>query len=84
MLNNGKFLLRFSTKPEIFSLTFFKTSDAIGTHELTGFVMIPTNAFGQLREIAAAISRTIPAFVLNRSSRVMPGFLGTPAGMITT
>lgn len=66
------------------SLTFFKTSAAIGTHELTGFVIIPTNAFGQFREIAAAISRTIPAFVLKRSSRVMPGFRGTPAGMMTT
>lgn len=64
--------------------TFFKTSEAIGTHEFTGFVIIPTNAFGQLREIAAAMSRTTPAFVLKRSSRVIPGFRGTPAGMITT
>lgn len=71
-------------KKALVSLTFFKTSDAIGTHELTGFVMIPTNALGQLREIAAAMSRTIPAFVLKRSSRVMPGFRGTPAGMMTT
>lgn len=46
--------------------------------------MIPTKAFGQFREIAAAISRTTPAFVLKRSSRVMPGFRGTPAGMMTT
>lgn len=65
-------------------LTFFRTSDAIGTHEFTGFVMMPTKAFGQFREMAAAMSRTTPAFVLNRSSRLMPGLRGTPAGMITT
>jgi hypothetical protein len=27
---------------------------------------------------------TMPALILNRSSRVMPGLRGTPAGMITT
>lgn len=64
--------------------TFFNVSAAIGTHELTGFVIIPTNAFGQLRAIASASVRTTPAFVLKRSSRVIPGLRGTPAGMITT
>lgn len=34
--------------------------------------------------MATAKSRTIPAFVLNKSSRVMPGLRGTPAGMTTT
>jgi len=34
--------------------------------------------------IAEARVFTIPALMLNRSSRVIPGFLGTPAGMITT
>lgn len=33
---------------------------------------------------AAARSRTMEALMLKRSSRVMPGFLGTPAGMTTT
>ena len=26
---------------------------------------------------------TIPALILNKSSRVIPGFLGTPAGIMT-
>lgn len=43
-----------------------------------------TKAFGDAFEMALAISRTIPAFVLNKSSRVMPGLRGTPAGMTIT
>lgn len=46
--------------------------------------MIPTRALGQTLAIAAAKSLTMEAFVLNKSSRVIPGFLGTPAGMMTT
>lgn len=33
---------------------------------------------------ASARDLTILAFVLKRSSRVIPGFLGTPAGITTT
>uniref|UniRef100_A0A2P2LTY8 Malate dehydrogenase n=1 Tax=Rhizophora mucronata TaxID=61149 RepID=A0A2P2LTY8_RHIMU len=43
-----------------------------------------TRAFGQNFAIASQRPLTIPALMLKRSSRVIPGFLGTPAGMITT
>lgn len=46
--------------------------------------MIPIKAFGATSPTARTISRTIDALVLNKSSLVMPGFLGTPAGTITT
>jgi len=39
---------------------------------------------GQCLAIASQRPFTIPALMLKRSSRVIPGFLGTPAGMITT
>ena len=51
---------------------------------LTGFDMIPMRAFGEFLPIAWTRSRTMVALVLNRSSLVIPGFRGTPAGMITT
>jgi hypothetical protein len=35
-------------------------------------------ASGQCLAHASARPETIPALVLNRSSRVIPGFLGTP------
>ena len=44
-----------------------------GTVELTGFVITQKNAFGQIFADASAMSRTMPALVLKRSSRVMPG-----------
>jgi hypothetical protein len=62
---------------------FLSTSATIGTVELTGFEMTKTNALGQWAAIPTAISRTIEALMLKRSSRVIPGFLGTPAGMTT-
>mmetsp|Transcript_35815 Transcript_35815/g.41783 ORF Transcript_35815/g.41783 Transcript_35815/m.41783 type:complete len:246 (-) Transcript_35815:247-984(-) len=62
---------------------FFSTSAAMGTVLLTGFEMIPIIAFGHVRAHSSARLFTIDAFVLNRSSRVMPGLRGTPAGMIT-
>lgn len=52
--------------------TFFKTSEAIGTVELTGFEMMPISALGATSAAACAKSRTIDAFVLKRSSLVMP------------
>ena len=51
--------------------------------------MTAMNAFGQYSTQPKAKVRTIPALILNRSSRVMPcyqsipGFLGTPAGITT-
>ena len=41
-------------------------------------------ALGQTLAAAAARSRTMDALVLNKSSLVIPGLRGTPAGMITT
>lgn len=46
--------------------------------------MIPIKALGDTSAVACTRSRTIEAFVLNKSSRVMPGLRGTPAGMMTT
>lgn len=57
---------------------FLKISQAIGTVELTGFVMIATKAFGQFFAAASLKSRTTLALVLNRSSRVIPGSNGFP------
>ena len=39
---------------------------------LTGFVTMPTMVCGQTSAIACVRSRTMPALVLNRSSRVIP------------
>ncbi len=50
----------------------------------TGLEMIPIKALGQTSAQATAKSRTIEALMLKRSSRVMPGLRGTPAGMMTT
>merc|ERR1719348_824735 len=52
--------------------------------ELTGLAIMQIMASGQLRAQASARVATMVAFVLKRSSRVMPGFLGTPAGITTT
>jgi len=43
----------------------------------------PWHTFGQCSAAAVISVRTMPALMLNRSSRVMPGLRGTPAGMIT-
>lgn len=60
-----------------------KTSAAIGTVEFTGLLIKLTIAFGQHLAIPSQRVLTIPALMLNRSSLVIPGFLGTPAGIIT-
>lgn len=60
-----------------------KTSAAIGTVEFTGLLIMLTMALGQHLAIPSHKVFTIPAFMLKRSSLVMPGFLGTPAGIIT-
>mmetsp|Transcript_33598 Transcript_33598/g.88238 ORF Transcript_33598/g.88238 Transcript_33598/m.88238 type:complete len:237 (+) Transcript_33598:1865-2575(+) len=61
-----------------------RVSATIGTVELTGLVMMSTIALGQLVAIVRAIPMIIPALTAKRSSRVIPGFRGTPAGMTTT
>mmetsp|Transcript_111981 Transcript_111981/g.219512 ORF Transcript_111981/g.219512 Transcript_111981/m.219512 type:complete len:213 (-) Transcript_111981:130-768(-) len=68
----------------LYTPCFFKVSAKIGTVEFTGLLITRNIASGQ--EVAQASARpiTIPALVLNRSSLVIPGFLGTPAGMTTT
>lgn len=55
------------------------TSAAIGTVELTGLLMIATHASGHAAAIPSHRVATMPALMLNRSSRVMPGLRGTPA-----
>ena len=59
------------------------TSAAMGTVELTGLEMMQSIASGQALEAASARAWAIPALMLKRSSRVIPGFRGTPAGIIT-
>ena len=51
---------------------------------MTGFEITFSSARGHASAHAETKSRTIPALILNRSSRVMPGLRGTPAGMMTT
>merc|ERR1712147_569485 len=46
--------------------------------------MMRKHALGHVVAHASASDCTMLAFVLKRSSRVMPGFRGTPAGMTTT
>lgn len=62
---------------------FLKTSAAIGTVEFTGLLIKFTIALGQHLAIPSQRVLTIPAFILKRSSLVIPGFLGTPAGITT-
>ncbi len=61
----------------------FSTSAAMGTVEFTGLLIILTIACGQCFATPSINVRTIPALILNKSSLVIPGFLGTPAGIIT-
>lgn len=46
--------------------------------------MMSSFALGQASAHASIKPLTIPALMLNKSSRVMPGLRGTPAGMTTT
>lgn len=54
-----------------------------GSYVLTGLAITRMLASGQESAQALAKSRTIEALVLKRSSRVIPGLRGTPAGMRT-
>jgi len=49
-----------------------------------GFVIHITNAFGEVFLIPCATCLIILRFMPNKSSLVMPGFLGTPAVIIIT
>src|SRR4051794_11808538 len=53
-----------------------RISAAIGTVEFTGLEMMRRNALGQCSATPVTRSLTMPALILNRSSRVMPGFPG--------
>mmetsp|Transcript_23796 Transcript_23796/g.67295 ORF Transcript_23796/g.67295 Transcript_23796/m.67295 type:complete len:203 (+) Transcript_23796:464-1072(+) len=68
----------------LYTPAFFKTSAAIGTVLLTGLEMIAIMASGQYSAHPSTNVWTMLALVLNRSSRVIPGLRGTPAGMTTT
>ena len=46
-------------------------------------LIIKKNALGQALAAVSAISLTIFALTLNKSSLVIPGLRGTPAGIIT-
>ena len=60
------------------------TSTQMGTVELTGLEMMVMMALGQYLATPVQSVLTMPALMLKRSSRVMPGLRGTPAGMMTT
>merc|ERR1719339_29867 len=68
----------------LYTPAFLNTSVAMGTVELTGLEMMAIMAVGHTLAAAAAIVATMEALVLNRSSLVMPGLRGTPAGITTT
>ena len=59
------------------------TSAAMGTVAFTGLEMMLMSASGQCSAIPSTRLLTMPALMLKRSSRVMPGLRGTPAGMMT-
>ena len=61
----------------------FNTSAAMGTVELTGLEMMVSTAPGACLATAVTSVWTMPALIANRSSRVMPGLRGTPAGITT-
>lgn len=56
----------------------FRTSANRGTSEFTGLLIIRNVESGQCFEQSPAKSETICALVLNKSSRLIPGFLGIP------
>jgi hypothetical protein len=51
----------------------FRTSAAMGTVEFTGLEMTKTNALGQNCATPSMRPLTMPALILKRSSRVIPG-----------
>mmetsp|Transcript_16189 Transcript_16189/g.29160 ORF Transcript_16189/g.29160 Transcript_16189/m.29160 type:complete len:296 (-) Transcript_16189:433-1320(-) len=71
------------TRPSLARPALRNTSTAMGTVEFTGLEMMATQAVGQCTAMASQRPWTIPALMLKRSSRVMPGLRGTPAGITT-
>ena len=66
----------FEGKPEYFCSAITITSK--------GFVMHITNEFGEFFFIPSATCLIIFKFIPNKSSRLIPGFRGTPAVTIIT
>eukprot|EP00659_Diplonema_papillatum_P003226 gene3225-biopygen3169 len=62
----------------------FSTSAAMGMQLFTGFVPMQSRQFGATFATDSVRDLITPALTLNRSSRVIPGFLGTPATMTQT
>jgi len=60
-----------------------KTPAAIATVVLTGLVMMQISAFGQVSAQAPTRFLTIPALILKRSERSIPGLRATPAEIKT-
>mmetsp|Transcript_33781 Transcript_33781/g.46777 ORF Transcript_33781/g.46777 Transcript_33781/m.46777 type:complete len:233 (-) Transcript_33781:62-760(-) len=91
-LASAKKVLARSTSSEVtpislagsYTPAFLMTSATIGTVEFTGLEITFTTARGQCKATPWARVLTIDALVLKRSSRVMPGLRGTPAGITTT
>mmetsp|Transcript_1317 Transcript_1317/g.2940 ORF Transcript_1317/g.2940 Transcript_1317/m.2940 type:complete len:233 (-) Transcript_1317:159-857(-) len=67
----------------LYTPCFLSTSAQMGTMEFTGLEMMSIMASGQFFAQAAASPALIDALILNRSSLVIPGFRGTPAGTTT-
>jgi len=68
----------------LYTPCFLRTSAAMGTVEFTGLEIMVMRASGQFLATPSTRPATMPALIAKRSSRVMPGFLGTPAGITTT
>ena len=62
--------------PERFNATWHIAS--------SGFETMIRMVFGERRTTSSTTFETMPAFVFNRSSRLMPGLRASPAVMITT
>mmetsp|Transcript_9001 Transcript_9001/g.26978 ORF Transcript_9001/g.26978 Transcript_9001/m.26978 type:complete len:228 (+) Transcript_9001:539-1222(+) len=67
----------------LYTLCFLRISAAMGTVEFTGLLMMLITALGACLATPSMRVFTIPALMLKRSSRVIPGLRGTPAGMTT-
>ena len=59
------------------------TCAAIGTKVFTGFVTIPIQALGQISATFSTRFLIIPALILKRSARVIPGLRASPAVIST-
>ena len=71
--------LRLSYTPAL-----FKTSAAIATVVFTGFVITPIQAVGATSATLPTNVLIMPALILNKSERSIPGLRATPAEIKTT